>query len=219
VSKLLKEAGATIVDNISEGVYRPGNASVRVVEPPKVMDEKEKEAEKKRLEEEQVRGEVGPEQAKPQAEKKPPAREVTALTNPPEGKVSPPEESVTPQNKNMDRLRNDFTYYKTNDYLFMLRKKKDTFHLTACRRGDSKSKEIDLGPYDGLIEKMCGELDIDIADIQRLKAEGLVFRRDSRGYLRARGTKDGARPDEYIGPYEEPIIKLCKKAGVEIKNE
>jgi hypothetical protein len=150
----------------------------------------------------------------------PPSEELPThpLTRLPVKQALPPKE---PAASSEDRLRSDFMYYKTNDYVFMLRKKKDTFYLTVHRRSDSKGKEIDLGPYEGLIEKMCEELDIDIADVRRLKAKGWNFRRSvAKGSLTARGTDEtGKRREFYIGVYEGPLVKLCKKYGIVIESE
>jgi hypothetical protein len=150
-----------------------------------------------------------------------PPEPTNPLTLSPKGQAPPPKGSAAPEDKNLDRLRNDFAYYKTNDYLFMLRKKKDIFHLTASRRGDPEGKEINLGRYDGPIEKICEELDIDIADIRRLKAKGWNFRRSvAKGSLTARGTDEtGERREFYIGVYEGPLVKLCKKYGIVIESE
>jgi hypothetical protein len=150
------------------------------------------------------------------SKEKPPVKELPThpLTHPPKGQAPPPKEL-----EKLARLKSDFMHYKANDYLFMLRKKKDTFHLTARRRDDPRSKEIDLGPYDGLIEKMCEELDIDIADIRRWKAEGRNFGSTSRGSVIARIMKGGKRDVKYVGLYEGPIVKLLEKYDIKIKSE
>jgi len=139
------------------------------------------------------------------------------LTHSSKGQAPPPKGSAAPKDKKLDRLRNDFIYYKANDYRFMLRKKRDTFHLTVYRRSEPKGKEIDLGPYEGLIEKICEELDIDIADIRRLKAEGWNFGSTAAGAVTARRMKDGHRGVAYIGINEGPVAKLLKKYDVKIE--
>jgi hypothetical protein len=141
---------------------------------------------------------------------------IRPLTHPPE-QAPPPKGSAAPKDKKLDRLRDDFIYYKANDYRFMLRKKRDTFHLTVYRRSEPKGKEIDLGPYEGLIEKICEELDIDIADIRRLKAKGWNFGSTAAGAVTARRMKDGHRGVAYIGINEGPVAKLLKKYDVKIE--
>jgi hypothetical protein len=129
------------------------------------------------------------------------------------------QEKKPPADKNLQRLRNDIEYYKKSNYVLTLSKKGYDFRATVYRRDDPNAKKIDLGPYEGPIERIFEELDVDVADIRRLKAEGWIFRQDSRGYLRARTTKGGERPDKYIGPYEGPFVKLCKKHGIDVENE
>jgi hypothetical protein len=141
------------------------------------------------------------------SKEKPPVKELP--THPPKDQLD---------EKTLERLKLDLKYYGTKGYVIKPRKKKGVYHMVTHKRGEKGDDAIDLGPYE-IVAPICETLNIDIADIRRFKAEGLVFRREARGYIRARGTKEGRRPDEYIGPYEEPIVKLCKKAGVEIKNE
>lgn len=115
-------------------------------------------------------------------------------------------------------LMDELMHYKANGYVFRPMKKGNTLHLKVYRRGDD-SKKIDMGPYGGPIEKMCEELDIDVADIRWLKKNGWHFMVSPRGYLIARLMKDGKRPPKYLGIYEGPLKKLCEKYGVDVKGK
>jgi hypothetical protein len=127
----------------------------------------------------------------------------------------PPKEQ--PDEKTLERLKLDLKYYGANGYVINPRKKKGTYHMVTHRRGESKGDKIDLGLYE-MVEPMCKELDIDIADLRRLKAKGWSFRENSKGELTARGTGDDGKPHEpYMGMWEEPFITLCKKNGIKVK--
>jgi len=123
-----------------------------------------------------------------------------------------------PDEKNVNRLRDDFAYYKTNNVI-RLKKIGGSWHLMKYEKGDirGKGRGTDLGLYEEL-NKICEELDIDISCIRWLKAEGYHFRLASSGALTARA-KGGERDEIYIGVYEGPIVDLCKKNGIKIKNE
>jgi hypothetical protein len=137
-------------------------------------------------------------------------------------KEKPPvKEPPTPKDqldeKTLERLKLDLKYYETNGYVIKPRKKKGVYHMVTHRRGESKGDKIDLGPYE-MVEPICKELDVDIADLRRLKAKGWSFRENAKGELTTRGIGDDGKPHEpYIGVWEEPFITLCKKNGIKVK--
>jgi len=116
------------------------------------------------------------------------------------------------------RLKLDLEYYRTRGYVIQPRKRGGIYHMVAQRRGDKEGDVIDVAPYE-MVAPICEELDIDISDIRRLKAEGYNFGRASSGAVTARMMKNGIRDVVYIGVYDGPVVDLCKKNDIKIKNE